>query len=390
MQNKTSTVLYRPALLLLVVLSLVPGCSQAPASDSGIDNEFSALLSKHGVATIGAGVIRNGELVWSGYWGEQSPGVPADPDTMFNVGSITKTVTAEVVTRLAADGTISLDETMSEYWIDPDLVEDPRHEELTSRLALTHKTGFPNWRYMDPEFKLRFVTDPGTQFGYSGEGMDYVARFLENKSGQSFPELVSKHVFGPMGIEDVSITREDWVIERLALPVDEEGKRHAPFCSSAAGDYCFDDGDWSAADELTTTVDAYAAFMIAVMNGDGVNEAMQEERFLVGTSHADDAVLGCKLDDPARCPNKQGYGLGWEIFEYDDAKIVSHGGSDWSERAMAYFDPATRDGVILFINGPASTNVDALIEGLRLLDPESKIAEMYQGWMDAYRASQGN
>ena len=63
-------------------------------------------------------------------------------------------------------------------------------------------------------------------------------------------------------------------------------------------------------------------------------------------------------------------------------------GSDWSERAMVYFDPATRDGVILFINGPASTSVDALVEGLRLLDPGSRMAALYEGWMARYRARQ--
>ena len=364
-------------------------CSLASAEETAsLDKEFEAILSTHNAATIGAGIIRDGELVWTGYYGEQVPGVPAGPATMFNVGSITKTVTAELVVRLVDDGAISLDESMSAFWVDPDLVDDPRHEELTPALAVSHRTGFPNWRYMDPEFKLKFLADPGEAFGYSGEGMDYVARFLENKTGEPFVLLVNKNVFEPMGIKDISITREDWVVDRLALPVDENGERHAPYCSSRAGNYCLANGEWSAADELATTVEAYGEFMIAVMHGDGISPQMQEERFTIITSHAGDPVLGCPFSDTASCPTRQGYGLGWEIFEFDDAKIVSHGGSDWSERAMAYFDPATGDGIILFINGPASTSVGALIEGMRLLDPGSKMARMYQGWMDRYNATQ--
>ncbi len=379
----------------IAILSL-PGCAPAsrvangttPHLSARLDANFEAMLAKRGVATLGAGIIRGGDLVWTGYYGEQAPGIPAGPDTMFNVGSITKTVTSELVVRLVYDGAISLDEPMSAHWIDPDLVDDPRHERLTPRLALTHRTGFPNWRYMDPNFRLRFVADPGTRFGYSGEGMDYVARFVEKKTGTSFSALVATHVFDSMGLDDISITRQDWVVERLAQPVDETGKRHAPFCSSAAGDYCLSDGDWSAADELTTTVEAYARFMIRVIDGAGIDDAMQARRFEISTPHGDDPVLGCKLADSERCPRAQGYGLGWEIFEFDDVKIVSHGGSDWSERAMAYFDPVSRDGIVLFINGPASTSTEALIEGMQLLDPGSRIAELYRGWVDAYLAAQ--
>jgi CubicO group peptidase (beta-lactamase class C family) len=371
----------------LLLLSF--GCPLASAeTPPDLDQGFDRILSNHGAATIGAGIVRHGDLVWHGYFGEQAPGVPAGPSTMFNVGSITKTVTAELVVRLANSGVISLGESMSAFWVDPDLVDDPRHQQLTPELAVSHRTGFPNWRYMDPEFKLRFVSDPGTAFGYSGEGMDYVARFLEKKTGEPFSALVDKHVFEAIEIEDISITREDWVIDRLALPVDEKGDRHEPYCSSAAGDYCLSNGDWSAADELATTVEAYAQFMTAVSLGDGISSELQDDRFAIITSHADDPVLGCPFSDTAKCPTNQGYGLGWEIFEFEDAKIVSHGGSDWSERAMAYFDPATGDGIVLFINGPASTSVDALIDGMRLLDPGSRMAEMYQGWMERYAARQ--
>ena len=45
------------------------------------------------------------------------------------------------------------------------------------------------------------------------------------------------------------------------------------------------------------------------------------------------------------------------------------------------------NGVILFINGPSSTTTEALIAGLNALDPDSPIAMLYRGWVDAYNAS---
>ena len=216
--------------------------------------------------------------------------------------------------------------------------------------------------------------------------MDYLARFLEKKSGRSFESLVAEYVLVPLGLENTSVARRAWVVDRMALPVDAAGNRHKPYCSGPEGRYCLDEGEWSAADELATTVEDYATFMIAVMNSDGVSADLQNERLTVSTSTADDPVLSCRFVDAQRCPLSQGYGLGWEVFEFDDAKYASHGGSDWSERSMVYFDPNSRNGIILFLNGPAESSVDALIKGIRLLDPESRMAALYQSWVDAYNA----
>lgn len=353
-----------------------------------LDTQFEVILADYNMATAGAAIIQNGEIVWTGYYGEQAPGVPASRDTLFNVASIAKTITAQTILRLASTGALSLDEPMAPYWVDPDLVEDPRHKDLTARMALTHRTGLPNWRYTDPEFKLRFVRNPGMSFGYSGEGYEYIAKFAQNRMEIPFDQLAAEQVFTPLGLTEMSLGPQEWVLERIVRPVDESGTPHKPFCTDAAEWRCAAVGEWSAADELATTVEDYAKFLIAVMNGEGVSDALQENRLTIQTSTAEDDVLRCTLSDTAKCPRAQGYGLGWEIFEFEDAKIVSHGGSDWSERAMAYFDTETHNGIVLFFNGPASSSTDALIDGMNALDPGSKMAMLYKAWVAAYEAKQ--
>lgn len=372
--------------------AVLTGCVGQPESGdadrlSGLDASFETILEGHDMATAGAAIIEDGELIWTGYYGEQAPGVAATSDTLFNVGSVTKTITAELVVRLAAEGELSLDEPMAPYWIDPDLTGDPRHLFLTPRMALNHSTGFPNWRYTDPEFKLRFQSDPGTTYGYSGEGSEYVARFAGEKLGSDFETLVQERILSPAGLEDTVVSPKDWVMDRIVLPVAEDGTRRKPFCTDADEWRCSRPGTWSAADEMATTVEDYATFMIAVMNGAGVTPELQEERFKITTSTAQDPILRCSLADESLCPDAQGYGLGWEMFDFGDRLIASHGGSDWSERAIVYFDVKSRDGIILFLNGPSSRSTDALIEGMKTLDPGSPIARLYRGWIDAYEAS---
>lgn len=360
-----------------------------PQRFEGLDQAFFEILEKHDVATAGAGIIESGQLVWTGYFGDQMPGVPATSETIFNVGSVTKTVAADVIIRLVAGGEISLDEPMAPTWVDPDLTDDPRHLALTPRIALNHSTGFPNWRYQDPEFKLRFRSDPGTSYGYSGEGLEYVARFAAEKTGTGFEELVQEKVLVPLGLNSTAVSPRVWIKERVVLPVAEDGTRRTPFCTGGDARRCSQPGDWSAADDMATTVEDFAAFMIAVMNADGVTPGLQDERFTISMSTAQDPILRCSLPDKSQCPEAQGYGIGWEMFDFGDRLIASHGGADWSERAMVYFDVESRDGIILFLNAPSSKSTEALIDGMNALDPGSPLARLYRGWVDAYKAGSG-
>lgn len=112
-----------------------------------LNNEFSKLIVKHGIQTLGVAVIKSGTLHWQNQYGFQSPGVAASSNTLFNVASLTKTVTAETILRLVAQSELSLDEPIAPYWIDPDLENNPDLHTLIPRILLTHTSGFINWRY---------------------------------------------------------------------------------------------------------------------------------------------------------------------------------------------------------------------------------------------------
>ena len=342
-----------------------------------LDRAFEDLRTRYSLATIAAGVIKSAELQWAGYYGFAREGKSAGPSTLFNVASMTKPITAEVIVRLVARGAIDLDESMAPHWVDPDVETDPRHRILTPRVALTHRTGFPNWRRQNEDGVLRFTRAPDTEYGYSGEGYDYVARFAEKKLGRDFEDLVRTTVFEPLGMHDASISPRPWVRERIAHPVDGTGAFQTPYCSANGVD-CTEDGTWSAADDLAIGLPDYARFLRGVMLGSALSPELQHARFQIHTSTANDPVIRCPFEEPTKCPTAQGFGLGWEIFEFGDQKIISHSGGDWSERAIGYFYADSKDGVLVFLNGPDA--IPAVIEAMRLLDPVSPLATLWAGW----------
>jgi CubicO group peptidase (beta-lactamase class C family) len=350
-----------------------------PRPPAGLDRALVDLVAENGVVAAGVGLIDDGTLVWTGYYGEQEPGVPASAKTRFNVASITKTVAAETALRLVAEGKLDLDEPLAPYWVDPDIAHDPRREQLTARMVLNHTSGFPNWRFFRSDRKLAFENSPGATYGYSGEGFEYLARAIESKLRQPFPRLVETYVFEPIGMtaSTLEIRREG--LTNLARPVDERGVFPGYYCRPNGG--CREEGSYSAADDMIITVPDYARFLISVMSEAGYDSKLAAERNRVQTDKGKERVVDCKANGAADCPHSQGYGLGFEVIDYGEFKVVGHGGSDWSELALAYFYQPSNDAVIVFLNAPNRRALSAMPELISLLDPHSPYLSHYRAWL---------
>ncbi|MCF7220722.1 serine hydrolase domain-containing protein [Marilutibacter chinensis] len=350
---------------------------------AAVDEAFAELVRRHGINTAGVALIDGGEIAWTGYYGEQSPGVAASETTLFNVASITKVFTAETVLRLADAGKLSLDEPMAPYWVDPDIAYDSRHRQLTPRMALGHTTGLPNWRFMSPERKLHFVRDPGTAYGYSGEGYEYLAQYAGKRLDADFGDLVRQYLLEPAGMSGAAYSIREDTFARLAEARDGHGRFHGHYCRPNG--WCRKPGTYSAADDMAITVTDLARFLSLARSGDGYSDAMREQRDRVHVDLGDQNPVDCARVAPRQCPVSQGYGLGWQVLHYDDDTLLTHGGSDWSELALSYIHVRSGDGLVILFNAPNLRALAAMPEAIRLLDPGSPLASKYEQWYEKAR-----
>lgn len=308
-----------------------------------IDAHAAEWLKESDVPSVAVAYIEDRKVAWTEVYGEQSPGVAATGNTLYNMASLTKPVTAETVLRLASAGKLSLDESMSPFWLDPDIKDDPRSKLLTPRMCLSHQTGFANWRRMtDGVLKIRW--EPGTQTGYSGEGYNYVGRFTEKKLAKPFDALAQEMVFDPIGLKDTSYTAKEWYAGRLAVPRGPKGEKPIdPVVTT-----------WNGADLLRTTIGDYAKFVVSVMHDEGLTKEIAAER---ATSTRDmvkpeDLNKVCKrAGEVEPCAITAGMGLGWEVETVNGVKILNHDGSDWGVKTFAMFVPSQGIGIIVFTNG---------------------------------------
>ena len=128
--------------------STAPAVAAKQNGRAEIDAHAAEWLKESDVPSVAVAYIKDRKVAWTAVYGEQSPGIPVTEKTLYNLASLTKPITAETVLRLASAGKLSLDESMSPFWLDPDIKDDPWSKLLTPRLCLSHQTGFANWRRM--------------------------------------------------------------------------------------------------------------------------------------------------------------------------------------------------------------------------------------------------
>ena len=336
MIKKISKYLFYTILLLIAVLIVL---LVYPKGD------LETQLRNRNVPAIGYAIIENGNIVESKVIGDLELGKKAPKNTIFNVASVTKPVFATMVMNLIDDGVIKLDEPVHPYWIDPDIKSDQRYEKLTPRILLSHKSGFPNWRWFNEDRKLSFWHDPGTKFHYSGEGMEYMKKVVENKLDRSLIQLMDSLIFKPSGMIDSRMIWDSTLHEkRLAKFHDREGnlykirKRTVPVAS----------------DDLCTTTSDLAKFVLYLIN---------EKGGLSDSSYNDMIELNTSINE------RTGYGLGWQIAPGlpNGNYALVHGGSDEGVRARIVILPKSKSGFVAFTNGD---NGQQIID--RLMDKRLK------------------
>ncbi|WP_299223699.1 serine hydrolase domain-containing protein [uncultured Aquimarina sp.] len=309
-----------------------------------LSNDIPKWMEAHDVPSISFSVIEEGKLVWSEVFGLQDENTVANDSTLYLSASIAKPLTAEIFLRLASLGKVSLDEPMANHWLDPDIAGDPRAQQLTPRHVLTHQSGFKNWRRMT-DGVLRFERAPGVEMGYSGEGLQYLVRFIEKKLGRPFNDIAYDVLFEPENMENSALQDQDWYKGRLAWPYFPKGQWMEPFPVEKA---------FGAGGLRTTTAD-YARFILSILNDEKVSADLRKEQFKISLNQYQRCIQSATV--PEACPKQLGFGLGWYLYAFDDENVIGHTGANMGERTLAVFSPSKKSGLVAMSNGSNGNHV---------------------------------
>lgn len=328
--QSTAGFLWKPVKYMTLLFVLISFSTNAQQPNSVPDMRDSVAvvkwLKEKRIPALSVGYIENGSVKDIHAFGELRTGVPARKDAIFNVASITKTITSMVALNLVNAGKWQLDEPIARYFTDPDVKDDPRSARLTTRDILTHRSGFPNWRSELPERKLAFQFDPGTRYQYSGEGFEYLRHALESKFHRSLDQLADSIIFKPLGMHDTRFVWNSADEGRFAYPFDAELKQLEVVKNTIP----------NAADLLKTTMPDYCKFITWMLKGAGLSKELFREMTSRQVARKTDSYMG----------------LGWVIYDPvgREEYALSHGGHDPGVHTLAVVLPKSNRALVIFTN----------------------------------------
>ncbi|GAA3849290.1 hypothetical protein GCM10022243_14080 [Saccharothrix violaceirubra] len=181
------------------------------------------MMAEHHVPAVSIAVVADGEVVSAFGYGELTPGGgPTTPDTLFQVGSISKHVTAVAVLALASQGRIDIDTDVNEYLTSWQVPYPPDAEPITAALLMANLSGLSetsNEQYhrdaamptvldllqgeppADPP-RVHVVSPPGTEFVKHNTHYAVLQQLVVDVTGQPFPEAMRTLVLDPLGMDD--------------------------------------------------------------------------------------------------------------------------------------------------------------------------------------------
>lgn len=214
----------RKARFLVVLFLFSPVVILSPAQERDFQASFDAYVKADGIVGAAYVMVDQGQISESHNIGmaDLEANQPVDSYTIFHWASITKTLTAIAVMQLRDRGKLSLDDPIVRYV--PELArvhsENNAISRVTIRHLLSHTAGFqsPTWPYRDdakawqpfeptrweqlvammPYQELAFA--PGARFQYSNPGFIYLARVIEELTGDPYQVYVQKNILTPLGM----------------------------------------------------------------------------------------------------------------------------------------------------------------------------------------------
>ena len=190
--RKTGALLFCCMVLHYAVFSqTIKRLDKTRISFAALDDSIQLLMKVANVQGLAISVFNNNQPIYKKAFGYKRFDTKEPLKTSTNIygASLSKAVFAVLVMQLVEEGIIDLDKPLQDYlpkpvyeytptkkWHDDysDLRNDTLYRRITARMCLDHTSGFPNWRWYEPDQKLRVNFTPGSKYSYSGEGLVYL------------------------------------------------------------------------------------------------------------------------------------------------------------------------------------------------------------------------
>jgi D-alanyl-D-alanine carboxypeptidase len=322
---------------LLVPLLLAASVALGDPADDYLKTQ----MHEHRIPGLVLNVIRDGKSIKTAAYGLANVelNVQAKPETVFEIGSLTKQFTAAGILLLAQEGKLSVNDKINKYLKDaPDAWAN-----VTIRHLLTHTSGITSYTGLDGFDLWRHLTQaqfieaigkkpldfqPGDSWKYCNTGFNLLGYIIENVSGKNYWDFMDERIFHPLDMCATTNRLPNQIIPNRASGYEQV--KH----------------QWINRDYNLTDVFSAGAIVSTVLDLAKWNAALDDDRTLNATSKAQ-MWTPVKLNDGST----KKYGFGWNVDGVVEGhKNIGHSGSTSGFSASLQRFPDDRLAVIILAN----------------------------------------
>jgi CubicO group peptidase (beta-lactamase class C family) len=336
---KTFAILARSLFALALLANASGSLSQTLPEKKRLERfekQVEDLRARLKIPGMSAVVLKDQKVIWIKGFGfaDLENRIPATPDTLFHLASVTKTFAATLIMQLVEQRKLDLDEPMSHY------SADFKDDSVKIKHIITHTS----------------AGTPGERFQYDGNRYDYLTAVIEKKTGKRFGEVVVETFLDPSGMSSsvpyhhIVVDADKWTaslgkehldryqksLETLAQPYTYYGNAEIIHTSYPDPDFI------GAAAGLLSTVRDMAKYDIAIDQHAFIKKETQEQAWTPFVSNS-----GKRLP----------YGLGWFVMDHHGTRLVWHTG-DWGSGFSAFYFKVPEKNLSLIL----LANSEALVE----------------------------
>jgi CubicO group peptidase (beta-lactamase class C family) len=336
-----------------------------------IESYVPEAMREYRVPGLSVAVLKESNVVYVEGFGTRDleRGLPATPDTLYGIGSCTKSFVGVAIMQLCECGVLRLDDPVSKYI---PLKIEAKKAPITVHHLLTHSSGLPNlatssvainrglgrdtgvplgsvgdfYRYVNGA-QEELASESGRRFFYNNACYRMLGHIIQSVSGVPFHRYIQENIVKPLGMERTTL-----VTSRLMADPD----RLTPYRKTADGlepaKFPYPDpeevGEFSfisAAGGIASSVVELTRYLEMSMNGGSLEDVK------ILSPESVERMQEIHIERPKRYHGRFGYGYGWGVTEnFMGHKMVSHGGSISVSTAYLAFIPDLKTGIAMASN----------------------------------------
>ena len=359
-------------LLFLLALSSLAQSKKQKTGDplAGIDTLFNKILKDQQVAGFAVAVVKGDQVIYSkgfGYRDVESK-KPVTPNTLFAIGSSTKSFTSALIGLQQKEGNLSFDGIATSYLPQLKFYNDNMNNQITVRDMMCHRTGLSRYdlswfvfntsnrdsiiqrvRYMEPTAPVRAKWQYNN-FMFLAQGM-----IVEKLTGKTWEQNIKEKFFNPL-----EMSRSNTNI----FEFEKDNDASLPYSINDKGtiekiDYYNIDG-MGPAGSINSSVNDMTHWLKVWINGGTYKGQEILPASYIREAASSQMVISGGLPEADKDIYLSNYGFGWMISSYRGHYMVEHGGNINGFSASVSFFPTDKIGIVVLTNQNTS-NVPKIV-----------------------------